>query len=114
MARFYSNENFPIPVVEQLRRLGHDVLTIQETGKADQSLPDEAVLRDASNERRAVLTFNRRHFVALHKSQPKHQGIIVCTFDIDFAALSKRIDGAVASHKSLSRKLIRINRPVAD
>lgn len=32
MARLYSNENFPLPVVEKLRTLGHDVLTIQETG----------------------------------------------------------------------------------
>jgi hypothetical protein len=24
MARLYSNENFPLPVVEELRRLGHD------------------------------------------------------------------------------------------
>lgn len=32
MARIYSNENFPLPVVKQLRQLGHDVLTIQETG----------------------------------------------------------------------------------
>jgi len=37
MARLYSNENFPLPVVEELRRLGHDVLTIQETGKAEQN-----------------------------------------------------------------------------
>ena len=35
MARLYANENFPFPVVEELRKLGHDVLTIQETGKAD-------------------------------------------------------------------------------
>lgn len=24
MARLYSNENFPFPAVEELRRLGHD------------------------------------------------------------------------------------------
>jgi hypothetical protein len=24
MARLYSNENFPLPVVEKLRALGHD------------------------------------------------------------------------------------------
>jgi len=36
VARFYANENFPLPVVEELRRLGHDVLTIQETGHPDQ------------------------------------------------------------------------------
>jgi hypothetical protein len=37
MARLYSNENFPLPVVEKLRELGHDVLTIQETGMSDQA-----------------------------------------------------------------------------
>jgi len=30
MARLYSNENFPLPVVERLRALGQDVLTTQE------------------------------------------------------------------------------------
>jgi hypothetical protein len=39
MARLYSNENFPLPVVEALRALGHDVLTIQEAGKADKPCP---------------------------------------------------------------------------
>ena len=41
MAGLYSNENFPLPVVERLRALGHDVLTLQEAGKADQALPDQ-------------------------------------------------------------------------
>ena len=44
MACFYSNENFPLPAVERLRRLGHDVLTTQETGQAGHATPDEAVL----------------------------------------------------------------------
>ena len=44
MARLYANENFPHPVVAELRRLGHDVLTIQETGRAEQALVDEDVL----------------------------------------------------------------------
>jgi hypothetical protein len=47
VSRFYSNENFPLPVVEELRKLGHDVLTIQETGKADEACPDKEVLRFA-------------------------------------------------------------------
>jgi hypothetical protein len=42
MATFYSNENFPLPVVDELRKLGHDVWTIQEAGKANQAMPDEA------------------------------------------------------------------------
>ena len=43
MAAIYSNENFPLPAVQELRRLGHDVLTIQETGEAGNALPDDAV-----------------------------------------------------------------------
>jgi len=34
MAKLYSNENFPIPVVVEPRALGHDVVTIQERGRA--------------------------------------------------------------------------------
>ena len=83
MSGLYSNENFPIPVVEDLRKLGHDVLSIQKTGKAGQSLPDEAVLDDASGDKRAVLTFNRKHFISLHKSRSRHEGIIVCSFDLE-------------------------------
>ena len=55
MARLYANENFPLAVVVELRRLGHDVLTIHETGKAGQAVSDEAVLAFASAEGRAVL-----------------------------------------------------------
>ena len=84
MSRLYANENFPHPVVLELRRLGHDVLTVQETGKADQALPDEAVLKLAADEGRAVLTINRLHFIRLHRSQPHHAGIVVCTFAPDF------------------------------
>ncbi|MEI8372564.1 MAG: DUF5615 family PIN-like protein [Planctomycetota bacterium] len=84
MARLYSNENIPFPVVEELRNLGHDVLTVFETGKAGQSWPDESVLEFAMFEGRCVLTVNRRHFVRLHGLRPDHAGIIVCTFDPDF------------------------------
>ena len=40
MARLYSKENFLLPAVEKLRALGHAVLTIQETAKADQVSSD--------------------------------------------------------------------------
>ncbi len=30
MARLYADEQYPYPVVELLRILGHDVLTVQE------------------------------------------------------------------------------------
>jgi len=84
MARLYANENFPMPVVEELRRLGHNVLTIQEAGKGGQSVSDEEVLSFASTDSRALLTLNRKHFIRLHKASPGHAGIIVCTFDPDY------------------------------
>jgi hypothetical protein len=110
MARFYSNENFPLPVAEALRALGHDVLTIQETGRADQSLADKDVLEFATKEQRAVLTLNRLHFIRLHREQPNHAGIVVCRFDPDFAAQAQRIHEAVAGKETLAGQLIRVNR----
>jgi hypothetical protein len=111
MARLYANENFPLPVVEELRRLGHDVLTIHETGKAGQSVPDEEVLAFACADNRAVLTLNRKHFVRLHSTHPEHAGIIVCTFDPDFVGQAGRIHAAIESQAELSGQLIRVNRP---
>ena len=110
MARLYSNENFPLPVVERLQALGHDVLTIQETGKADQALPDKEVLAFATREQRAVLTLNRLHFIRLHREQPAHAGIIVCKFDPDFEAQAERIHKAIAAQAKLVGQLLRVNR----
>jgi hypothetical protein len=110
MAQLYSNENFPLPVVEELRRLGHDVLTMQETGQANKSLSDEAVLAFAYAEGRMLLTFNRKHFIWLHREQREHGGIIACTVDPDFVGLAQRIHEAIEAHTQVSRPLIRINR----
>jgi predicted nuclease of predicted toxin-antitoxin system len=111
MARLYANENFPFAVVAELRRLGHDVTTVRETGKADRATPDSEVMAFAVSERRAVLTLNRKHFVALHNSTPGHAGIVVCTFDADFAGQAQRIHQQLNGEGDLSGRLIRVNRP---
>ena len=111
MQRLYSNENFPLPTVEKLRSLGHDVLTIQEAGKSDQAIPDEEVLAFAMRDGRAVVTLNRLHFIRLHRRMPQHSGIIVCKFDPDFSGQGQRIDKAIAGMESLAGRLVRVNRP---
>ncbi len=111
MARLYANENFPLPVVEELRRLGHDVLTMHETGSAGRAMPDEGVLAFAIAEGRMLLTLNRRHFVRLHRAVPTHAGIVVCTVDPDFVGQARRIDAALQDQAHLAGQLIRINRP---
>ena len=110
MARLYSNENFPQLAVVVLRQLGHDVLTVLETGRANQAISDEEVLTFAAMGNRAVITLNRKHFIRLHQQSPDHAGIIVCTFDADFAGLAKRIDAAIKAHIKLQGQLLRINR----
>jgi hypothetical protein len=111
MARLYANENFPLPEVTELRRLGHEVLTIVETGQSGQAVPDEQVLVFAIARGRAVLTLNRKHFVRLHSTHPEHTGIVVCTFDPDFIAQARRIHEALTSAGSLEGRLLRVNRP---
>ena len=111
MARLYANENFPLPVVAELRRLGHDVVTMRDVGQAGQAVPDEQVLAFAAAEGRAVLTLNRKHFVRLHGERTDHAGIVACTFDPDFTGQARRIDASIASTSDLRARLIRINRP---
>jgi predicted nuclease of predicted toxin-antitoxin system len=111
MARLYTNENFPIPVVEELRRWGHDVLTVQEAGNAGQAIPDEAVLAFAVAEDRALVTLNRKHFLRLHAQDSSHPGIVVCTFDPDFVRQALRIHEALGEQAELAGQVVRVNRP---
>jgi hypothetical protein len=109
--KLFADENFPKPAVDALRSLGHDVVTMQETGEAGRSIPDDAVLARASADGRAVLTINRKDFLRLHREKPAHAGIIVCTFDPDFARQAARVDAAISSTGSLSGQVVRVNRP---
>jgi predicted nuclease of predicted toxin-antitoxin system len=111
VARFLSDENFQRSVVNQLRQLGYDVRTVQEAGIAGIKSPDEAVLALAIAEGRTVLTHDRWHFVRLHRTNPHHAGIIICTRDSDHPALAARIHDEVARHPTLQGQLFRINRP---
>ena len=111
MARSYTNENFPLPVVEELRQLGHEVLTTHEAGKAGKSVPDDQVLAYATADGRALVTLNRKHFIQLHNANPDHAGIIVCSLDLDFSRQAQRIHAAIGSKSQRSGELIRINRP---
>ena len=77
MNRFLADENLPLPVVAELRSLGYDVITIQETGKGNQQFPDEKVLHLASEQGRALVTLNRKHFIRLHHLNKKQALIIV-------------------------------------
>lgn len=102
-----------LQVVVALRRLGHDVLTSLDAGRANAAIPDTEVLEFAAAAGRILLSHNRRHFLQLHRNRttPNHSGIVLCTFDSDFQGLAKRIDAAVAAAPEMTNQLIRINQP---
>lgn len=112
MARCYANENFPLPIVQALRELGHDVLTVREAGNDNRGIDDEAVVAFAIAQQRAIITLNRRHFARIHREHPQHAGIIACTEDRDYAGLAHRIHAAIEQADDFTGQLIRIYRPV--
>src|SRR5262245_58516943 len=90
----YADEDFSYPVVEELRRLGHDVLTVQEDGR--KGTPDPGVLARAHGLGRSVLTYNRRHFERMHRQGATHSGILSATHDPhNPSGLAARIDAAL-------------------
>lgn len=113
MAHFYADEQFPFAVVKLLRNIEHDVLTVQEAGNAGKRIPDEEVLAFAISQKRAVLTINRDDFIRLHRLDPNHFGIVVCTNNRNWEQFAIRIDEAVKREESLQGKLIRVVRPAS-
>ena len=108
MAYLYADEQFPRQVVELLRSLEHDVLTVQEAGNT--GLSDEEVLAFAITKNRAVLTLNRRGFFRLHRLNPQHCGVIACVDDRERQRMAKNINQAIRESETLTNQLIRVYR----
>lgn len=108
--QFYADENFPIDTVIELRRLGHDVLTMFEDGRANKSIPDESVLKRSTKLDRILLTINRLDFKRLHNSDSNHSGIVICTFDPDFINQARSIDIVCHDADALEGVLLRVYR----
>jgi hypothetical protein len=107
----YADENFPLRVVQELRRLGHDVLTAFEDGRANQSITDKALLARATEINRALLSLNRLDFKRLHSQNLNHAGIIICTEDPDRIGQAERVAESIAQAAELTGQLIRVYRP---
>ncbi len=110
IAHLYSNENFPLPAVIALRAFGHDVLTSHESGKANEAVPDREVLDFATQSKRAVLTHKRPDFMALHRKNQSHEGIIVCTANPEFSGLAACIHRQIIELDSRKGQLVRVNK----
>ena len=106
MARFEADEEFPRVVVELLRPMIHNILTVQAAGKDNPKNPDDEVLAFAVSENRAVLNLNRRYFIRLHSLQSDHAAIIVCRGEDDFTRRAANLNQAISSLETLTGQLI--------
>lgn len=95
MARLYANENFPFPVVEELRRRGHDAVTVEvqaaavrgrETDNGEQETNAASreskvpVTRDARRWRRLLIPDRGSHRVKCEATC--RAGDLSCRLDI--------------------------------
>ena len=110
MDKLYADENVPKMVISTLRKLGCNVVTAHEAGQANQAITDNALLQFAVDQQRAVLTLNRRDFIALHNSNPSHLGIIICREDRNYSQLAQRIHSQIIANQPIKGKLIRVNK----
>ena len=109
MLKFYSNENFPIEMVNLLRGRGYDVLTSYEAGQANQKIPDDEVLMYATNAGRTVITENRQDFIDLHFTTSNHAGIVICKADRDYAGKVQVLHDFFTQDKQpLDNRLLRV------
>ena len=106
--KLYADEDFDHGVVTRLRALGHDVITVMDVNRRGQS--DVEQLAYATEAGRALITFNRADFHALHRQHDEHAGIITCTRDPDVETLAARIDAEIAARPRLAGELLRIVR----
>jgi len=114
MAMLLADEHFPIQVVNELRSLYHDVLTVRQISiqKTGDGISDEAVLREAKRTKRTVLTQNIKDYKALHGCNVVggHYGIIACSFHEKEPPklVAKRLDQLIRDSGNMKAKWIRL------
>jgi predicted nuclease of predicted toxin-antitoxin system len=75
MLRILANENFPGPLIRELRRHGHDVASVKEIMRGAE---DREVLAKAQEEDRLVVTFDKDFGeLAYRFGLPSSSGVIL-------------------------------------
>lgn len=90
--KLYLDQDVNINLAVRLRRHGYDVVTTREVGNIGN--PDEQQLEYATNNSRAILTHNRKHFRRLHrdwKSSGQHHGGIIVSVHLSLDELERRM-----------------------
>jgi len=93
--RLFTDEMIDPQLAHTLTSQGYDVEAAHAVGRANRSLPDEAQLEAATQQARAILTFNGRDFIALDRQWKAvgrtHAGIIVSAQVTNVYLLARRM-----------------------
>ena len=102
------------PLVKNLRKVGHDVVTVNEIGLSSQT--DLVVLNYARENNRILLTHNCQDFEVLHQENSNHQGILAIYRDADSSknmsrqAIVRAIANLEAANIPLANQFISLNQ----
>jgi hypothetical protein len=107
MARLVAQDNFPLPVIEELRQFGHDIVTVPADGVSRDALAANAALPRSPDARRRVwLTLDPDQSAGAHRAAPNHSGIVAVRPGKTYAGLAQRIHDALKAHARISRQLV--------
>jgi len=108
VAKLVARDDFPLSVIEELRRFGHDVVTVPDDGAA-RGMPlslSPAPPRSPDARRRIWLSLDPDRSADAHRAAPDHSGIVAVKPGKNYAGLAQRIHDTLKAHARISRQLI--------
>ncbi len=110
MTKLYLNEDCSDRRLKKiLVEFGYDVQTTYEVNNIGKD--DKNQLIYAVSQNRAFVTHNRKDFIRIHKENPNHSGIIVCTQNPNNQQLAEKIDEKIRNIDRLTNLLLRVKKP---
>src|SRR5437588_633736 len=93
--RVYTDEDVDPAAAEQLGRQGYDALSCLEAGNHNQGLPDEWQLQFATDNGRAIVSYNVSHYATLDglwkTSGREHYGMILLSRRMSIGELGRQL-----------------------
>ncbi len=84
--KLFANENLFEPIIDYLRRLGHDILSIRDSGLS--GISDEEVYQRACEDKRVIITMDK-DFSRMFRFPPEKCGV---------SSLSRFINALLMKH----------------
>ncbi|HET8626904.1 MAG TPA: DUF5615 family PIN-like protein [Thermomicrobiales bacterium] len=92
----FTDEDVDGRLAGELRRRGYDAVSCRELGRSNLGVPDDDQLAAATEQGRALLTFNARDYIRLDREWKAagraHAGIIVSVQIQDLGELLRRVE----------------------